>query len=88
VRQVEVSSASTCKPWRRHTCSGGMRHSARNPSWVSTGVGGRGGHSAARRTASTCVKYRRQGSFCPPYSSPTSPGREGVMWKSLKTIQL
>ncbi len=36
------------------TCSGGMRQSARKPSGVSTGRGGSGGSSAARRTASTC----------------------------------
>ena len=47
------------------TCSGGMRQSARKPSGVSTGRGGSGGSSAARRTASTCVagrggQYRRR----------------------------
>lgn len=40
--------------WHPRTCSGGMRQSARKASGVSTGRGGSGASSAARRTASTC----------------------------------
>jgi hypothetical protein len=44
------------------TWSGGMRQSDRNPSCVSTGLGGTGAHSAARCTASTCgVGVMRKG---------------------------
>lgn len=42
-------------------------------------------HGSARLA---CVKNSRQGAFCPPYSSATSSGMAGVMWKSLNTIQL
>ena len=38
------------------TWSGGMRHNDRKPSWLSTGTGGSGGHSAARCTASVCTR--------------------------------
>ena len=43
------------------TWSGGMRHSARNDSGDSTGAGGSGVTSAARRIASTCRQEQRRG---------------------------